>query len=297
MRENKDLLRLALDNGYAVPAFNYSDIWEFLAIAEAAEELQAPVYTASTMLTVHTVGMDYCSAFAGVGYRNAGSMLYNHLDHCTSVEMCERALDYGYQSVMFDGSGLPIDENIALTGEVARAAHARGVFVEAEVGQILGEGEEGSCDGGGEPVTPEQCVRMVVETGVNSLAVGIGNQHGFYGETPKLNVALLSEVRRHVDIPLVLHGGSGLGEDVIRDCIRRGVAKVNVGTALHYAYKTTLCDEFLKHPEGYVFSSFAMPAKEAVKDVIRYWIRLRGAENKRRHVREARAQTRPSAVV
>lgn len=282
MRKNNDLLRLALNSGYAVPAFNYSDIWEFLAIAEAAEELQAPVYAASTMVTVQTVGMDYCSAFAGVGYRNANSMLYNHLDHCTSVELCKKALEFGYQSVMFDGSGLPIDENVALTGKVAKAAHACGVFVEAEVGQILGEGEEGFCDGGGEPVMPEQCVRMVKETGIDSLAVGIGNRHGFYRGTPKLNVPLLSEVRRHVDIPLVLHGGSGLGEDVIRDCIRRGVAKINVGTALHYAYKTTLCNEFLMRPEGYVFSSYALPAKEAVKDVIRHWIRLCGAENKRR---------------
>lgn len=280
MKKNKDLLRHALSEGYAVPAFNYSDIWEYLAIAEAAAETKAPVYAASTMVTVRTLGMDYCSALAGVGFRNSGGTLYNHLDHCDNLEMCQDAVEHGYQSVMIDASGLPIDENIALTKQVTACAHPAGIFVEAEVGQILGQGEEGNYEGGGEPVTPEQCARMAAETGIDSLAVGIGNRHGFYRGTPNLNVALLSGVRELVDLPLVLHGGSGLGEDIIRDCIRRGVAKVNVGTALHCAYKITLHKEFTKHPENYMFSSFALPAKEAIKDVIKHWIRLCGAQGK-----------------
>lgn len=277
----QNLLRRAQENGYAVPAFNYTDIWEFLAILEAATELNAPVYAASAKVTVDVLGMDICSDLGKLGCARANGNLYNHLDHCTSVARCKEAIDAGYHSVMLDCSALPLEENISKSKAVADYAKKRGVFVEAEVGQILGANDEASYAGGAYFVKTEDCVRMVEETGIDSLAIGIGNQHGFYQEPPKLNIDLLAKVHSRIDIPLVLHGSSGLEAAVIRECIRNGIVKVNVGTELHRAYKKAVAAEAVREPCNYAVTSFALPAKEAIKDVVRHWIKVCGAEGKR----------------
>lgn len=277
----QNLLQKAQEEGYAVPAFNYTDIWEFLAILEAAEELGAPVYAASAKVTVDALGLDVCSALGSLGYARSNGNLYNHLDHCVSVAGCKAAIDAGYQSVMLDCSALPLEENIAKSKAVADYAKQKGVFVEAEVGQILGCNDETAYTGGVYFVKTEDCVRMVQESGIDSLAVGIGNKHGFYQGQPNLNIGLLAMVHKKVDIPLVLHGSSGLEAAVIRECIRNGIAKVNVGTELHCAYKNAVAVESVKDPYNYAVTSFAFPAKEAIKDVVRRWIKVCGAEGKR----------------
>ena len=110
----KDILRYAQEEKFAVPAFNYTDIWEFLAILEAAAELRAPVLAATAPVTVDAMGLDFCAAFGKLGYEHTKGNLYNHLDHCTSVDCCMAAVDAGYHSIMFDGSALPLEENLSL---------------------------------------------------------------------------------------------------------------------------------------------------------------------------------------
>ena len=276
----KDILRYAQEEKFAVPAFNYTDIWEFLAILEAAAELRAPVLAATAPVTVDAMGLDFCAAFGKLGYEHTKGNLYNHLDHCTSVDCCMAAVDAGYHSIMFDGSALPLEENIAKSKLVADYARARGVLVEAEVGQILGRSDEGSCDKAVYSVTQDDCIRMATETGITSLAIGIGNRHGFYDKKPNLNIALLADVHRELPIPLVLHGSSGLEDAVVKECIRNGISKVNVGTALHYADKQKVAEVIDVEKKNYAVTSFAVPAKEAIKDVVRTWIRVCGAEGK-----------------
>lgn len=129
-------------------------------------------------------------------------------------------------------------------------------------------------------VTQDDCIRMATETGITSLAIGIGNRHGFYDKKPNLNIALLADVHRELPIPLVLHGSSGLEDAVVKECIRNGISKVNVGTALHYAYKQKVAEVIDVEKKNYAVTSFAVPAKEAIKDVVRTWIRVCGAEGK-----------------
>lgn len=278
---NIDLLRRAQRDGYAIPAFNYTDVWEFLAISEAAEEMDAPVYAASAAVTVNLLGLDICGALGNIGYARAGGALYNHLDHCQSPEVCEKAVEAGYHSVMYDGSALPLEENIANLKRVTACAAARNVFVEGEVGHILGRSDEGSAPEIKCAVTVRDCLRVARETGINSLAIGIGNQHGFYTASPHLNVDLLSEVSSLTDVPLVLHGSTGLSEEIVRDCIARGVCKVNVGTDVHNAYLRAACQALNDNPGAAAVAVFAKPAKEAMKKVISRWIRVCGAQGKR----------------
>ncbi len=278
----RNMLWEAQQSGYAIPAFNYTDIWEFLAITEAAEELDAPVYAATAKDTVDALGVDICGSLGKIEYAKTNGNFFNHLDHCTMVDRCKAAIDAGYQSVMFDGSHLPIDKNIAKVREVSEYVKQKGGFTEGEVGQILGRSEEGCYAGGAYMATMEDCVRMVEEGGVDSLAIGIGNQHGFYAAPPKLNIPLLAQVNKELDIPLVLHGSSGLSEDVVLECIKNGICKVNVGTELHRAYKCRVQEVIGKEPTNYAVVRFAVPAKEAIKEVVKRWIVLCGAAGKRK---------------
>ena len=278
----RNMLLEAQEGGYAIPAFNYTDIWEFLAISEAAEELAAPVYAATAKDTVDALGIDICGSLGKIQYAKTNGNFFNHLDHCTMIERCKAAVDAGYHSVMFDGSHLPIEENVAKTQEVANYARQKGCFTEGEVGQILGRSEEGAYTGGAYMASIEDCIRMVEEGGVDSLAIGIGNQHGFYTAPPKLNIPLLAQVSKELDTPLVLHGGSGLSEDTVRECIKNGICKVNVGTELHRAYKDTVKAIIGNEPANYAVVRFAVPAKEAIKEVVKRWIILCGAAGKRK---------------
>ena len=278
----RNMLLEARRGGYAIPAFNYTDSWEFLAIMEAAEELNAPVYAASARNTVDAMGLDICGGLGGIAYKRSLGNLLNHLDHCSDVSRCKAAVDAGYHSVMYDGSALPLDENIQYSRMVSSYAKEHGVWMEGEVGQILGRTEEGRYSGGAYIARMEDCVRMVEEGGVTSLAIGIGNRHGFHKTPPKLNIALLAQVSGILDVPLVLHGSSGLDAEVIRTCIENGISKVNVGTELHYTYKRKVREVIGKNPEDHAITSFALPAKEAMKDVARRWIKLCGADGKRR---------------
>jgi ketose-bisphosphate aldolase len=266
--------------GFAVPAFNYSDIWDFLAIVEAAEELRAPVFISSHQSVVTDIGVELCGAFGAAAMAKARVPLFHHLDHCRSVEVCEAAVDHGYPSVMIDASMVPLEQNIATVRRVAGYAHARGVHVEAEVGRIKGAGYEGGHAGDDFLARVDEVVRLVAETGVDSLAVGVGTAHGFYQGKPEIRFDRLAEINAAVDTPLVLHGGTGIPEEDVRRAIKSGIAKVNVGTIIHCTYMNTVRAELASRGENAYTLDVMKPARAAVREVVKRWIRTCMADGK-----------------
>jgi len=179
-----EILVRADKGGYAVPAFNYSDIWDFLAIAEAAREEQAPVFISSNPLVVRDISVEICGAIGNAAMGKNPTPLIHHLDHSFEVDLCKAAIDNNYPSVMIDASKYDLEGNIARTKEVVEYAHARDVHVEAEIGRIKGKGIEGDFAGGDFLVRVQDAVDLVAAAGVDSLAVGIGSAHGFYEGKP-----------------------------------------------------------------------------------------------------------------
>ncbi len=268
------LLRDAQGSGYAIPHFNYSDIWDLLAIVEAAEEERAPVILASVPKVVNEFGPDLCGAIGRTIMERANVPIIHHLDHATEVELCIAAIDNGYPSVLIDGSTRPIADNIRLVREVVKYAHAHNVHVEAEVGKILSSKDEGLPGAGETLADAEEASRLVAESRPDSLAVAIGSSHGFYDRPPLLDIDRLKRIRSKVDIPLVLHGGTGIPPDQVRSAIANGMAKVNVGTIIRHTYLTNLRTalgnmERAAHPVD-----INRGVRPEIKKVVREWIAI-----------------------
>lgn len=270
----KELLKKADQGGYAIPSFNYSDIWDFLAIIEAAEEEGAPVMIASNPLVVTDIGVELCGALGKAAMEKAKIPLIHHLDHSFNIEMCKAAIDNDYPSVMIDASKYTLEENIGMVKDVVAYALPKGVHVEAELGKIKGKGIEGDFLGGDFLINVEEAVTLVRETGVDSLAVGIGTAHGFYEGKPEINFKRLAEVNNAVNIPLVLHGGSGIPEEDIRKAIKNGINKVNVGTLIHTTYMNSLREELNKRAPNPYTLDVIKPVKEKIKEAVKMWIRI-----------------------
>jgi len=228
-----NMLLKADKEGYAVPSFNYSDIWDFLAIIEAAEEMEAPIMIASNPLVVKMISPEICGAFGKAAMLKAKIPLCHHMDHSFEVAMCKAAIDNGYPSVMIDASKHGLDTNIAMVKEVVAYAHARNVHVEGEIGKIKGKGIEGVYKGDDFLAEVADAAALTQQSGLDSLAVGIGTAHGFYEGKPQINFKRLKEINDAVDVPLVLHGGTGIPEEDIRQAIQNGINKINVGTIIH----------------------------------------------------------------
>ena len=270
----KELLSKADKGGYAIPSFNYSDIWDFIAIIEAAEEEDAPVMIASNPLVVTDIGIELCGAFGKAAMEKAKIPLIHHLDHSFNVKLCKDAINNAYPSVMIDASKYSLEENIKMVKDVVEYAHPKGVHVEAELGKIKGKGIEGDFIGGDFLIEVDEAVTLVKETGVDSLAVGIGTAHGFYEGKPEINFKRLSEINNAIDIPLVLHGGTGIPDKDIRKAIKNGISKVNVGTIIHCTYMNSLREELVKRGHNPYTLDVIKPVKEKIKEVVKMWIRI-----------------------
>ncbi len=226
----KDLLIDAQKGGYAVGSFSIANMEMILGVIKAAEETMSPIILqiAEVRLNhspLHIIGPAMIAAAKG-----AKVPVAVHLDHGTSLECINEALESGFTSVMFDGSHLPTEENIAMTKKVIAMAKPYGAAVEAEIG-CVGGSEDGSIDIAMRCTSPEQAKHFFEETGVDALAIAIGNAHGFYKEAPELRFDILEKVRDTVSVPLVLHGGTGIErEDFIR-CHQSGIKKINIATA------------------------------------------------------------------
>lgn len=205
-----------------------------------------------------------------------------HLDHGNSFELAMQALRTGYTSIMIDGSHGTFEENIAVSKAVADACHPSGVPVEAELGKV--GGKEDDLEGGeGNPYTdPQEAEIFVEKTGIDSLAVAIGTAHGVYKGTPKLDVNRLSEIRKVVQIPLVLHGTSGVPDDAVRECIRRGICKVNYATDLRIAFSKGVKAYLKENPDVFDPKKYSAVGREEVKQYVMSKILVCGSNGKAR---------------
>ena len=274
------ILSAADAEGFAVPAFNYSDIWDFTAIVEAAEELDAPIFISSTLQVVSDFGIELCGALGKAGMDKAGIPLIHHLDHSNKVDTCESAIDNHYPSVMIDASSKSLADNIATVKQVVEYAHPRGVFVEGEVGRIKGMGVEGMYSGRDFLARVEDIEQFVAESGVDSLAAGIGTAHGFYQGKPEIHFDLLADINAAVKVPLVLHGGTGIPEEDVRRAIKNGINKVNVGTIITCTYMNTVRKELIERGENAFTFQIMNPARAAVREVVKQWIKVCMADGK-----------------
>ena len=275
-----ELLLQADAGGYAVPSFNYSDVWDFLAIVEAAEEERAPIMIASNPLVVQAISVELCGAIGRAAMQKARIPLCHHLDHSFTAEMCKAAVDNSYPSVMIDASKHDLATNIAMVKDVVAYAHARDVHVEGEIGKIKGKGIEGDFAGGDFLAEVSDAVAFVENTGLDSLAVGIGSAHGFYEGKPQLSFERLSEINAAVDVPLVLHGGTGIPEEDIRRAIRNGINKINVGTIIHCTYMNGMRRELDRLGDNPYTLDVVRPVIDQIKAVVKGWIRVCMANGK-----------------
>lgn len=276
----KELLLKAQEGNYAIGAFNVENMEMVQAVIAAAEELNSPVIMQTTPSTVKYADLDYFYANAKVAAQKAKIPAVIHLDHGSSFELAMQALRAGYTSIMVDGSHGSFEENIKVSKAVADACHPSGVCVEAELGKV--GGKEDDLEGGDEnPYTdPEQARIFVEQTGVDSLAVAIGTAHGVYKGIPKLDVERLSEIRKVVEVPLVLHGTSGVPDETVKECIKRGICKVNYATDLRIAFTKGVKAVLAENPDTIDPKKYGARGREEVKQYVMSKIKVCGSEGK-----------------
>ena len=233
----KEMLLDAQKNHYAVGAFNVENLEFVMAVLAAAEETKSPVIMQTTPGTIKTAGLDYFYGMVAAAAARTDVPVALHLDHGDGYDRCMQAFRTGYTSVMIDGSHESFEDNIALTASGARAGAARGVPVEAELGKVGGKEDDGPAVEGENPYTdPEEAREFVERTGCTSLAIGVGTAHGVYTETPHIEQEVVRAIRAAVDVPLVLHGTSGVPDEQVAEAVKNGICKVNYATELRQAY-------------------------------------------------------------
>ncbi|MFH1312773.1 MAG: class II fructose-1,6-bisphosphate aldolase [Candidatus Eisenbacteria bacterium] len=301
---SNDILIPARDNGYAVGAFNTSNLEISQAIFEAASEMHSPVMIATSESAIKYAG--FVNLFTMVKHLSEyyGVKAALHLDHGKDLSIAVRCLRHGWTSVMIDASSEEYEQNVSITSEVAGIAHTVGVSVEAELGRLAGVEDMVSVRERDASLTdPEQAAEFIERTGCDSLAVAIGTSHGAYkfkGE-PELDLERLSLIARRVSIPLVLHGASsvpqdvldraarygaklpgakGVPEDAIGEAVKRGVAKINIDTDLRLAFTGGVRELLAESPEVFDPRKILGGARKAIKDVVKRKIQLFGSEGK-----------------
>ncbi len=275
------MLRRAREGGYAVAAFNVHTLEMLQAVAEAATELDAPVIFQTTMGTVNHLGPEYIAAAASVAAAQTHVPVALHLDHCTDFAMIVRCLRAGYTSIMVDASAHPYADNVKATKRVVEMASAVGINVEAELGKVGGvEDNISVADHEAALADPDECVSFVAETGVPTLAPAIGTAHGLYKGVPNIDFGRIARIASGTDVPLVLHGGSGIPEEQVKRAVALGMAKLNVATELRIAFSNAIKRVFAESPGADDPRTYLKPAKEALREVVKEKIRICGAEGR-----------------
>ncbi len=276
------MLKDARENGYAIPAINTQggnyDI--IRAVCMAAEETKSPIILAHYVSTGGFSGNDWFVEVAKWCAKNVTVPIAIHLDHGDSFETCMQMLKLGFTSIMIDGSTKPIEENAGMTNKVLEVCKAFDVPVEAEIGELLRLDDNGAAMENKNIADPEQVMKFLNLCQPDSLAVGIGNAHGYYRGEPDIHLDVLQKVSRLTNIPLVLHGCTGMGDDIIRHAIGMGVAKINFGTEIRYKYVEHYREglETLDH-QGHSWK-LSQYASNKLSDDIKKIIRLSGSEGK-----------------
>ena len=261
----KEMLLDAQKNHYAVGAFNVENLEFVMAVLAAAEETKSPVIMQTTPGTIKTAGLDYFYGMVAAAAARTDVPVALHLDHGDGYDRCMQAFRTGYTSVMIDGSHESFEDNIALTASVARAGAAMGVPVEAELGKVGGKEDDGPAVEGENPYTdPEEAREFVERTGCTSLAIGVGTAHGVYTETPHIEQEVVKAIRAAVDVPLVLHGTSGVPDEQVAEAVKNGICKVNYATELRQAYTKGYMAFMAENP---VVFDPKKPAKQGMAEI------------------------------
>jgi len=258
-----------------IGAFNMHNLEMLPDMIRAAKEMGAPIIIQTSVDTAKYIGYNVIVA---VVEELANSMIVDvalHLDHAKDFDAIKDAIEAGYSSVMFDGSSLPFKENIEKTKQVVEYAHVRGVSVEGELGTIGGTEEGVSVSEEDKEYTrPNDAVTFVRETGVDVLAVGIGTNHGQFKSKTNVKIPLLKEIHQVVDVPLVIHGGTGVKEEDYPDLINNGIRKFNVGTELLVNWTQQAKDCFAETPVNKSLRYNIIPANQKVKEIVKHKIGL-----------------------
>ena len=274
---SKEMILKAREGRYAVPAFNAENMEMVQAIVAAAEEMRSPVMIQTTPTTVKYITREMAYAMVKAEADKATVPVALHLDHCENYDDVVKAMEVGYSSVMIDASKIPYEDNVALTAKVVEAAKSFGATVEAELGTVGGKEDGHSAEV--IYTDPDLALDFATRTGVDIFAVAIGTAHGFYKGEPKLNFELLAKLREIIAVPLVLHGGSGVPDEMIRRTIELGISKVNFATELRAAM-TSAVREALKNESVIDPKKFMGPGRDAVKALCIHKIKLCGSDGK-----------------
>lgn len=301
---NKKLLNLAKKGGYAVGAFNMNNLEILQAIVSAGEAERSPAIIAVSEGAIQYAGLPFIVSMARIASEWVSIPLSLHLDHGKDLEVIRSCVENGFTSVMIDGSHLPFQENIDVTKKVVEMASPRGISVEGELGRLKGIEEKVSVSDQEAFLTdPQAAEEFVKKTGVDSLAVAIGTSHGAYkfkGES-KLDFERLAEIGRRVDIPLVLHGASGvpkpilekaerfgaklpgakgIPDEAIQRAISLGICKINIDTDLRLSFVGAIREVLTTKPEEFDPRKIIGPGREAIKQTVRSKMRLFGSSGK-----------------
>ena len=276
----KEILQKARDNGYALGAFNAGSVEIVRAIVQAAGDKQAPLIIETSANEANYFGMENFLDVVENFQQSSGLEILTNFDHGPGLEECQRAIEAGYDLIHFDGSQLPLEENIKITQALVAQAHERGVLVEAEIDRIAGQSVANFQDAESVQATsnytdPAQAAAFARQAGCDILAAFVGNLHGTYSTSPRLDLERLALIGQQVPCWLSLHGGSGLSPEDVRQAIKMGVVKVNVNTELRLAFRETL-ENILRGSEDVAIYKIMPPVIAAMQKIVEEKIELFG---------------------
>ncbi|MEA1962306.1 MAG: class II fructose-1,6-bisphosphate aldolase [Bacillota bacterium] len=270
-----ELLQKADKEGYAVGAFNANNMEIVQAIMEAAKKENSPVIMQASQGAIKYAGLEFITGMVKIATQDNNIPVALHLDHGTDFDQVVRCIRSGFSSVMYDGSKLPLEQNIAITNKVLDIARPIGVSVEAELGKIGGTEDQVHVDEKDAMYTdPEEARYFVEKTGIESLAIAIGTAHGQYKGEPKLDYERLKTIKDLVKIPIVLHGCSGVPDESVQKAISLGICKVNIDTNIREAFVWEIRRQIEKNPAEIDPRKILGPAKEAAVELIREKMRI-----------------------
>lgn len=274
----KSLLKKAQIENYAVGSFSVSNMEMIQGILQAAEETNSPVILQIAEVRLKFSPLKFIAPMMVSAAEHAKVPVAVHFDHGLTIKAVKEALDFGFTSVMFDGSKYPYEDNVSKTCEVIRIAEEYGAAVEAEIGSVGGS-EDGSENIAIHCTFPEQAVQFQNDTGVDALAVAIGNAHGNYLKTPDLRFDILQSINELLDVPLVLHGGTGISSDDFIRCYKNGIRKINIATATFDSVERTVREAYKNNEINGYYDLQNAESRGAYENAMKH-IKIFGCSNK-----------------
>ncbi len=276
----KEMLQKAREGKYAIGAFNVENMEMVMAVLAAAEAKNSPVIMQTTPGTIKYAGVDYYYANVAAAAKRSSVPVVMHLDHGDSFQRAMAAYRAGYTSIMIDGSKLPFEDNIDLTKRVVDACHPGNVYVEGELGKVGGKEDDLEGDDDNPYTDPEEAKIFVEKTGVDYLAIGVGTAHGVYKGIPKVNTDLIATIHDMVEVPLVLHGTSGVPDEQVITAVKNGICKVNYATDLRIAFTHGVKEFMAEHSEAFDPKKYSQQGMAEVQKYVEQKIEVCGSVGK-----------------